>query len=188
MKTYSLALVALLVIGCRQPSPAQTPSSTDLAESSTPMVQADTTVLAGPDEPGERLEFWGRILDYRGQPLSEAAVIAFHTDVTGLYNPPGGNTRVPRLRAAAVTEENDSFHFSTIRPGPYPGGGNPQHIHLEITAPAHRLRYVTYWFDDDPILTPALRRDLDGETVIVAVSQDENGTWTFSNDIRLEGN
>lgn len=188
MKTSSLLLVGLLAVGCRQQSPAQTPSSTDLAEPSTATVHADTTVLAGANEPGERMEFWGRVLDYQGRPLAEAAIVAYHTDASGLYNPPEANTRVPRLRAVAITDENGGFRFSTIRPGPYPGGGNPQHIHLEITAPAHRLRYVTYWFDDDPLVTAERRSKLNGETVIVALSQDEDGTWTFSHDIRLESN
>jgi len=188
MKTSSLLLVGLLAIGCRQQSPAQAPSSTDLAEPSRATVHAAATVLADAFEPGERMEFWGRVLDYQGRPLPEAAIVAYQTDATGLYNPPEANTRVPRLRAVAVTEENGGFRFSTIRPGPYPGGGNPQHIHLTITAPAHRFRYVTYWFDDDPLVTPERRSHLGDETVIVALSQDENGTWTFSLDIRLLGN
>ena len=188
MKTSSLLLVGLLIAGCRQQSPAQTLPSTDLANPSTATVRADTTVLADASEPGERLEFWGRVLDYQGRPLPEAAIVAYHTNASGLYNEPEANTRVPRLRAVAVTDENGGFRFSTIRPGPYPGGGNPQHIHLTITAPAHRLQYVTYWFNDDPLLTPERRSNLGDETVIVALSQDENGTWTFSHDISLQGN
>lgn len=187
MKASSFVFVGLLVAGCRQPSPAQAPISAGLAEPSAAAVQAEAAILADADEPGERLEFRGRVLNAQGEPVAGTSILAWQTDVTGLYNRPGENMQEPRLRADAITDENGGFRFSTIRPGAYPDGGNPQHIHLTIRAPGHDLMYTTYWFDDDPILTPELRNNLDGETVIIALSQDEDGTWTFSHDIRLEG-
>lgn len=189
MKASSFLVIGLLVVGCRQQSPAQT-----LQTSSTAVPSAATagtiqpTILADENEPGARMEFWGRILDYQGRPLSEAAVVAHQTDSSGLYTRPDADSRIPRIRAVAITNENGAFRFSTIRPGAYPEGGIPEHIHLEITAPAHRLKWVTFWFDDDPILTPSLRNNLNNETVIVELSRDTDGTWTFSHDIRMEGN
>ncbi|MBM3984800.1 MAG: hypothetical protein FJ296_03785 [Planctomycetes bacterium] len=81
--------------------------------------------LCGDDEPGQRLGFWGRVLDHRGQPLEDAAVIAWQTDVTGLYVPRGQAGRNPRLRAAAVTDAGGWFRFSSVVPGPYPGSDEP---------------------------------------------------------------
>src|SRR5262245_53320926 len=52
-----------------------------------PAARGTTVTLCGPDEPGERLVFSGRILDEQGQPLAQAAVMAYHTDRQGLYNP-----------------------------------------------------------------------------------------------------
>jgi protocatechuate 3,4-dioxygenase, beta subunit len=151
-----------------------------------------TTVveIADVNEPGERLSFGGRILDYQGQALSEAAVVAYHTDATGVYNPPAAASRIPRLRAVAVTDEAGMFCFSTILPSAYPGTDEPAHIHLEITAPAHGLRYVTYWFDNDPLVTQEqrTRAEQNEEIVIVPLSQDEQESWTFFDEIRLEGN
>jgi protocatechuate 3,4-dioxygenase beta subunit len=151
-----------------------------------------TTVveIADVNEPGERLSFGGRILDYQGQALSEAAVVAYHTDATGVYNPPDAASRIPRLRAVAVTDEAGMFCFSTILPSAYPGTDEPAHIHLEITAPAHGLRYVTYWFDNDPLVTQEqrTRAEQNEEIVIVPLSQDEQESWTFFDEIRLEGN
>ena len=36
---------------------------------------------------------------------------AYHTDRSGLYNPPDSATRVPRLRGVAVTDEEGRFGF-----------------------------------------------------------------------------
>jgi protocatechuate 3,4-dioxygenase beta subunit len=149
------------------------------------------TVICGPEEQGERLRFTGRVLDYRGQPLSEAAVIAYHTDRTGLYNPPNGPTRVPHLRAVAVTDSAGRFGFSTIRPGGYPRSSEPAHIHMMVAAPAHHPRYVDIWFDDDPRVTDSHRKQAGGADdvlVIVKLARDAGGAWTFSHDIALRPN
>jgi protocatechuate 3,4-dioxygenase beta subunit len=149
---------------------------------------AQLVALSGPDEPGEKLEFWGRVLDYRGQPLSKAAVVAYHTDRTGLYNSPSAGTRVPRLRGVSVTDEAGRFGFTSIRPAAYPNGSDPAHIHMVVTAPAHQMRYVEYWFSDDPLVTKTQRERAVGNPslAIVELSGDAKQGWKFSNDIQLE--
>jgi protocatechuate 3,4-dioxygenase beta subunit len=160
-----------------------------LAQDNVPQC-ATVVEIADMNEAGERLYFGGRILDYQGQALSEAAVVAYHTDATGVYNPPNAESRIPRLRGVAVTDEAGMFCFSSILPSAYPGTDEPAHIHLEITAPAHQLRYVTYWFDNDPLVTEEQRARAERieEITIVSLSQDERGSWTFFDEIRLEGN
>src|SRR6188508_2154675 len=134
----AIGLLALAAIGFfLLASPGQTDTLTD--------PPAHMVSLCGSDEPGEKLEFWGRVLDYRGRPLSKAAVVAYHTDRTGLYNLPSAGTRVPRLRGVCVTDEAGRFGFTSIRPAAYPNGNDPAHIHMVITAPAHQMRYVEYW-------------------------------------------
>lgn len=149
---------------------------------------APSVALADSTEPGERLLFSGRVLDDAGYPLSGAAVVAYQADRTGRYNPPGAGTRVPRLRGTAVTDTAGEFSFSTVRPGAYPEGNEPAHLHLEITAPAHPVRHVTFWFADDPLVTPAQRRraDRDAEIVIVQLLHGPSGEWTFRYDIALD--
>jgi len=164
--------------------------------SSPDRVQTDTlteppsqlVALCAPEEPGEKLEFWGRVLDYRGQPLSKAAVVANHTDRSGLYNSPDAGTRIPRLRGVSITDEAGRFGFTSIRPAAYPNGTDPAHIHLTVTAPAHRMRYVEYWFSDDPLVTKARREHAAGDPslVIVEPAGDAKQGWKFSHDIRLE--
>jgi protocatechuate 3,4-dioxygenase beta subunit len=143
--------------------------------------------LCAAGEKGEKLTFSGRVFDESGQPLPKASVIAYQTDATGLYVPRGSSTRNPRLRAVAITDDQGRYSFTTIRPGPYPGTGDPEHIHLHVDAAVHVHTYVTFWFDDDPLVTDAKRRNLDRETVIVKRQRDTHGTWSFTHDIRLKG-
>jgi protocatechuate 3,4-dioxygenase beta subunit len=149
----------------------------------------ELVVLAPDDEPGERIAFTGVVLDHAGYPLARAAVVAYQTDRTGIYNSPDARSRVPRLRAVAVTDEAGRFGFSTIRPGPYPGASNPAHIHLEVCAPAHHVCYLEYWFDDDPLVTEERRavasREEDIE--VVTLLDTTAGLPSFHHEIRLAG-
>ena len=183
MRRALLILVMMLPTGCNRPAPGPVNSV------ATP-VDSSLVVLCGADEPGERLIISGRVLDYQGRPLSKAAVVGYHADRNGLYNPPNSPTRVPRLRGVAITGEDGGFRFVTVRPGPYPNGSEPAHVHLEVKAPAHHLRFVTYWFEGDPLITAERRKKLatDPELVLVKLSRDAEGVWSFAHDIRLEGN
>lgn len=143
--------------------------------------------MCADDEPGEKLEFYGRVLDEHGRPLPKASVIAYNTDATGLYVPRNSTDRTPRIRAVAITNDDGWYRFRTIRPGGYPGTDDPQHIHLHIDAAVHQHTYRTLWFDDDPRVTPAKRSALDAETVIVPLRKRADGTWTTRLDVRLEG-
>jgi protocatechuate 3,4-dioxygenase beta subunit len=113
---FVMAVLSLAACSCSGPGAPQRTPSTPVGQ---PMDSA-RTILSDASEPGDRLVFFGRVLDYRGQPLSKAAVVAYHADHSGLYNPPNAASRTPRLRAVAVTDHNGEFRFSTVRPGPYP--------------------------------------------------------------------
>ncbi len=180
--------VALVLAGAAALLLFQSASRTDSAATGEP--PAEWVTIPQPGEPGEALRFWGRVLDMDGRPLSKAAVVAYHTDSTGLYNPRGGGTRVPRLRGVAVTDAEGRFGFVTIRPAAYPDRTQPAHIHLSVTAPAHHVRYLEYWFEGDPLITPGLRAQAsrNPSTVIVDLQRDSGGGASFSHEIRLEGN
>lgn len=183
MATFNL-LVVMIAGACAEAGPQEPRQPRDR---NPPQV----VVLASDEEPGKRIEFSGLVLDYNGRPLAEAAVIAYHADARGLYNPANSPTRVPRLRGVAITDEQGRFCFRSIKPGPYPQGTEPAHIHLVITAPAHHPRYVDIWFEGDPLITPALRKQVppDGaETIIVAPRSGPGGVLAFQMEVRLIGN
>jgi len=148
------------------------------------------SVICGPEEPGERLVFEGRVLDYGGRPLAKAAVVAYHTDSEGLYNPPDSATRVPRLRGVAVTDGEGRFRFETIRPAAYPNASEPAHLHVSVLAPAHHPRFLEIWFEGDPLIGARQRERASGNSnlVIATLRRGESGAHHFEHDIRLEGN
>lgn len=141
--------------------------------------------MCAESEPGERLAFFGRVRDERGRPLAKAAVLAYSTGVDGLYVPKGSDDPIPRICAVAVTNAEGWYHFSTIKPAPYPGGTDPAHIHLHVDAALHQHTYVTFWFEGDPLITPRLRSRMDKETVIVRPAPDAQGVPCFRHDITL---
>jgi protocatechuate 3,4-dioxygenase beta subunit len=157
---------------------------------SIPSAKEEAVALCGPEEPGEKLIFSGRVLDYQGKPLAKAAVVAHHADREGLYVPKDSPTRVPRLKGVAITDEQGRFRFTSVRPGAYPDGKEPAHIHLSVVAPVHHVRFVAYWFEGDPLLSEQRRQAAarNSEIVIVKLTKNAEGVWTFNHDIRLEDN
>jgi len=147
-----------------------------------------TVALCGADEPGRKLVFSGRVIDRDGQRLAKAAVMAYNADQNGLYAPPGSARRVPRIRGVAVTDDAGRFRFATVWPGAYPNRSQPAHIHIGVLAAEHKLRYVTIWFEGDPLLTDQVRKDSakDPEVRIVKPVRNRNDVWKFETDIKLE--
>jgi len=180
--------LALLTVACVAVCMAAGQASAGEAMERAMSGQPPVIVLCDEKEPGQTLNFMGRVLDYEGRPLPKASVVAYHTDHQGLYNPPDSDTRVPRIRGVAVTDAKGRFQFHTIRPAAYPEGTQPAHIHLAVTAPAHHVKWMEIWFDDDPLVTEPLRRQAaSGTSTVIVKPRKEGGAWSFSQDIRLEG-
>lgn len=109
-------------------------------------------VIAGLDEPGERLVVTGRVR-YGMTPVAGASVYAFQTDVKGLYAPDRSRADAelnPRLHGALRTDAEGRYRYETVRPGSY--GGNAAHVHYTVVAPGYHPRIFDLWFQDDPVL------------------------------------
>ena len=57
----------------------------------------------------------------------------------------------------ALTDAQGRFEFRTIRPGSYPEGGVPAHIHLIFTTTCCGRQASEMVFEDDPLITKAFR-------------------------------
>ena len=76
-----------------------------------------SVVIAGPDEPGERLVVTGRVLD-GSTPIAGVSIYAFHADMKGLYEREGISRGLdPRLYGAMRSDETGHYRYETIRPG-----------------------------------------------------------------------
>jgi len=143
---------------------------------------------------GEPLQLHGRILDASGFPVAGVVVYAYHTDSTGIYPPDAALAETPaashgKLRGWARSNASGEYRFATIRPGPYPGRSDPQHIHMHVLEEGRCTYYIgNVEFTDDPRLTAGLRERAElrrGGSGVGTPVRDARGTWQVERDIHL---
>lgn len=146
-------------------------------------------VVAPVGEPGERLVVAGTVFKTDGRtPVAGARVYVYQTDVNGYYRPGANDSKNPRLKGTMVTGANGQYEFSTIKPGPYPGGGVPAHIHYVVNARGQRERLFEIVFEGDPALSDRIKEDAkkdDGAFSIRPLTRAPDGAWRVVQDIRL---
>jgi protocatechuate 3,4-dioxygenase beta subunit len=150
-------------------------------------------VVAGADEPGEKLVVSGRVLD-GGRPVAGASVYVFQTDADGRYSKDltGNEAELdPRLHGAMRSDTNGAYGYETIRPGHY--DGNAAHVHYLVRAPGYYPLLLDLWFDDDPELLarrqtgrPEIPPSFPKNVVAIRpVARDAAGVWRTTRDIEM---
>ncbi len=142
-------------------------------------------------EPGTPLIVAGRVFDHTGtRAVAGVKLYAYHTDAKGLYGT-FGNLR-PRLKATVVTDSKGHFEWRTIRPMPYPGGGNPAHIHIQASGGGYPKQWVDeLQFSDDPYVTAEQKAQSQKKgkfAPIVPTTRDARGVLHATCNIRLSNN
>lgn len=99
-------------------------------------------------------------------PAPDVVLYLYHTDESGRYTAKPGakgwEKRHGSRRGWVRTDAQGNYKFGTMRPAPYPGRTDPAHIHVTVKEPGLPEYYIDeYLFDDDPLLTPAFRRNLE---------------------------
>ena len=177
-----LLLAAVGGTSTAEPPQAQTPAATGEKSEDHPW----TATIAPASEPGQRLVVSGTVRAADGKtPLAGVEVYVYHTDVAGLYNRDSRDSRNPRLKVLLTTRADGRYEFRTIKPGPYPQGGTPAHVHFVLSLPGHKEQYFEIFFEGDPYLNEESRRLAQAGQVckIVTPTQDEAGTLHASCDI-----
>jgi protocatechuate 3,4-dioxygenase beta subunit len=148
-------------------------------------------VVAGKEEPGERLIVTGQATDGT-KPLAGASIYVFHTDADGRYTTDGSNSdENARLHGAMRSDANGRYRYETIRPRGY--GGAPAHVHYVVTAPGYKPRMFELWFEDDPILADRRKAGLPDVPAIYPpdavairpVTRDTGGVWHSTRDLKI---
>jgi protocatechuate 3,4-dioxygenase beta subunit len=145
-------------------------------------------VIAGPEEPGERLVLTGLILGSDcTTPLAGATVDVWQADREGDYHDAGEGYR---LRGVTMTDASGMFLIETIVPGRYVQGTGPRpaHVHFTFTHPDHRTLTTQIYFAGDPYLAPedsctSCGSD-DDERIVERTGNSVDG-WAGSFEIRL---
>jgi protocatechuate 3,4-dioxygenase beta subunit len=116
--------------------------------------------LAPEGEPGQPLHVSGVVVSPDGVPISGASLYAYQTDHEGYYGvKPVSNNRDPRLKVFLRSDPQGKWAFETIKPGSYPNSRVPAHIHFQVAAPGRSPKIFEIVFDDDPLVTPEMRRN-----------------------------
>lgn len=99
------------------------------------------------------------------KPVSDVILYIYHTNREGLYkadkDEQGWGKRHGPIRGWVKTDKSGNYSFYTFRPSAYPGGREPEHIHITVKEPDKNEYYIDeFVFDDDPLLTIDERQEL----------------------------
>lgn len=117
------------------------------------------TIIAGRDEPGERIKISGTAYENDGEtPAKNITMYLYHTNSKGIYPKKGDETgngiRHGYLRGWVKTNESGEYAFETIKPAAYPGRTEPAHIHVTIKEPGKEEYWLkSYLFQGDELLS-----------------------------------
>jgi len=139
------------------------------------------TVIAHPDEPGQRLFIIGRILQNDCEtPISGAMLEVWHANDAGCYSinldcttgNPGSDDF--NLRGKMFSNANGLYAFETVLPGNY--ASRPIHIHFKVTTPDGEILVSQIYFDSDPLCEtdPWCQ---DAEERILSLTEDAEGLY-----------
>ena len=148
---------------------------------------------------GEVIRIEGRVLDGDGEPVPDAMVEIWQANSYGRYNHPSDQRDLPLDPdftgfGRAGTDEDGSFWFETVKPGPIPyDETRSQAPHINVTVFARGLlNHLTtriYFADDpatasDPILAlvPVERRD----TLLAQVAQPSRASAESGRHYRFD--
>ncbi|MDP9416748.1 MAG: protocatechuate 3,4-dioxygenase subunit beta [Actinomycetota bacterium] len=134
-----------------------------LGERRVTAADADLTRDAHGEAVGQRILVAGTVRDEDGRPLRNSLVEIWQANSAGRYRHNGDRWPAPldphfSGLGRAVTDEDGSYSFLTVRPGAYPwrnhhNAWRPAHIHFSLFGRAFVQRLVTQmYFPDDPLL------------------------------------
>jgi protocatechuate 3,4-dioxygenase, beta subunit len=123
---------------------------------------ADLTVHGNGEAIGERIIVHGRVTDSYGQPVRSSLIEIWQANAGGRYIHQVDQHPAPLDpnfvgAGRCLTDEDGSYRFTTIKPGPYPwrnhsNAWRPAHIHLSLFGRAFTQRLVTQmYFPGDPL-------------------------------------
>ena len=183
-KRLIVVLFAILCIECV--------TAQDLAPyPAAPANISSTASLVPKDEPGQRLVIRGTIFRADGKtPYPNMVLYFYQTDDTGVYNRTDNSWQRPRLHGWLKTTKDGRYTINTIKPGSYPNGRNPAHIHVIVQLPGEQPKWIDdFLFADDPYLSQEDIRNAHGKGAFSHIIQtvlNNNGVLEAERNIILK--
>ena len=124
--------------------------------------ESDLTIQHSGEPLGERIIVAGRVLDGEGRPVRGQLIEVWQANASGRYVHKRDQHPAPLDPnftgvGRAITGDDGSYLFVTIKPGPYPwknhrNAWRPAHIHFSLFGSAFTQRLVTQmYFPTDPL-------------------------------------
>jgi protocatechuate 3,4-dioxygenase, beta subunit len=125
-------------------------------------LEADLTIQRDGEPIGERIRITGRVLDGDGRPVRRQLVEIWQANAAGRYVHKRDQHPAPidphfTGVGRAITGDDGSYSFLTIKPGPYPwrnhrNAWRPAHVHFSLFGAEFAQRLVTQmYFPGDPL-------------------------------------
>ncbi len=117
---------------------------------------SSTVTLPDYEDEGQKIHISGTVFKPGGtEPAPGVILYAYHTDQEGEYPKTGKETGWARrhgyIRGWLKTDENGKYEIRTLRPGAYPAGNSPEHIHVIVLEPDGKYYWIEdFLFDNDP--------------------------------------
>ena len=191
---FLVAALTLLVFPAQaEPRPTPGPDCAECAHFEAPTDLSSTLEIPAAVWHGEPLIVEGTIYEADGRtPAAGVLLYAYHTNPAGIYPRPAGAGGMARwhgaLRGWLRTTCDGRYRIETIRPGRYPEGRIPAHIHMTVMPEGGREYYIDdIVFTDDGLVDAryrAMARNVGGSG-IVTPRRDSTRTWRVGRDIVL---
>lgn len=151
---------------------------------------SSSSMLVTKDEPGEPLTIVGTVYKADGKtPYADLIMYVYQTDITGVYNKQDGNWQRPRIHGWVQTDEKGKYKIRTIKPGSYPRGRNPAHIHAIVKLPGESAKRIDdFLFEGDPYLTAELKdkSSLGSFSPVMKTYKEKDGMMVGVRDIVIK--
>ena len=167
-------------------------------------LESDLTIQHSGEPIGERIVVTGRVVDGDGRPVRRQLVEIWQANAGGRYihkrdqHPSAIDPNFTGV-GRCLTDDDGSYRFTTIKPGPYPwrnhrNAWRPAHIHFSVFGYSFVSRLVTQMYfpgeeynDIDPILNGV--EDLRARASLIArrMPDEPEGTQVYQFDIVLRG-
>ncbi|MDO8550680.1 MAG: hypothetical protein Q7S39_11100 [Ignavibacteria bacterium] len=143
------------------------------------------TIITDENVKGDRMVVTGTVYETDGKtPTEGITVYVYHTGANGVY---GKDDDL--LDGTMITNSKGLYEYHTIKPGAYPEGSNPAHVHYKITGKGYPEQWFELRFNGDKYLKESDYKKEEGKgsfSQIQKLEKGKDGVLGCRMDIKLE--